>query len=669
MAKVTSWGMYPIIEGELKSPSSLQELKEAIKNSSDFIPRGNGRSYGDSSLSRQMISGLALNKVLHLDEQSGVINCEAGVLLSDLLTEIVPKGFFLPVTPGTKFITIGGALASDIHGKNHHVDGVFSDHVLSFELIDEKGEQKTVKPGEDLFYQTAGGMGLTGFIYSVTFKLKKIESAYIRQRSIRAKNLAEVFDLFEKNQDATYSVAWIDCLQKGENLGRSILMLGEHATKEEIKKDKPLLPHKDPFLNVPFKLPSFVLNKLSVKAFNFAYYHNPLIKKGIFYSHYEPFFYPLDKINNWNRIYGNNGFTQYQFVLPKEKSQYGISKILKIMAEKGEGSFLAVLKLFGKSHDNRYLHFPIEGYTLAIDFKLSEGVFKMLDQLDEIVNECGGKIYLTKDSRMSSNTFKKQYSNQIKKENHINSVQSNRLNNSMNTLLVLGANSDMAKAYTKLWLSKNPNGKAILASRNTADLNTFISSNQLINCTSVAFDASNFESHYSFYNSLANKPSEVLYAAGVMFDNDSAIKNWKESSAMIDVNYKGAVSIINIILADTSNTSLKRIVGISSLAGIRARKSNFMYGMTKGAFTQYLQGLNQEYSDKGILVQSINPGFVKTKMTAHLQLNEGLAQTPEQIADVMYKNQKSIVVFTSLKWKLIALIIKFLPTFIIKKMK
>jgi short-subunit dehydrogenase len=270
---------------------------------------------------------------------------------------------------------------------------------------------------------------------------------------------------------------------------------------------------------------------------------------------------------------------------------------------------------------------------------------------------------------MKDSTFKKQYPNTLQQENKFNSIQSKRLKDSMSTLLILGANSDIAKAYARTWLNKTPNAKVILASRNIKELDEFIQNNNLKNCSSVSFDAADFQSHAAFYNTLPSKPTEVLYAAGVMFENATSIKNWKEAEAMIDVNYKGAVSIINIILADQSNSSLKRIAGISSLAGIRARKSNFMYGATKGAFMQYLQGLNQEYSDKGVVVQSINPGFVKTKMTAHLTLKEGLLQTPEEIAEVIYSNRKSAVVFTSFKWKIIALIIKFLPTFIIKKMQ
>jgi hypothetical protein len=427
MEKVTNWGMYPVAEGEVFNPKHKNQIAQIISHHSDLIPRGNGRSYGDSSLSKNMISCLELKRILHFDEEQGVITCESGVMLSDLLNFIVPKGFFVPVTPGTKFITIGGALASDIHGKNHHVDGVFSDHVLSFELFNHEGKTNIVKPGEELFYKTAGGMGLTGFIYTVTFRLKRIETAYIRQKNYKARNLSEIFRLFEDNQQATYSVSWIDCLQKGQNLGRSILMLGEHAKREEIKLEKPLSAHKKPFLNVPFKFPNFALNKFSVKAFNTLYYHNPAQKNEVFYSHYEPYFYPLDKINNWNRIYGKNGFTQYQFVMPKSTSEHGVKEILKIMAKEGEGSFLAVLKLFGKSHENRYLHFPMEGYTLAIDFKLNPRVLKMLNEFDTIVNECQGKLYLAKDSRMSAETFKKQYSNSLDKNSKFESLQSKRL--------------------------------------------------------------------------------------------------------------------------------------------------------------------------------------------------------------------------------------------------
>jgi decaprenylphospho-beta-D-ribofuranose 2-oxidase len=425
---ITNWGLYPVKEASLVHPGDLWELQEAVKAKNNMIARGNGRCYGDSSLGEHIISTLKMNRILEFDTDAGVIHCEAGLMLDDILKLIVPKGFFLPVSPGTKFITVGGALASDIHGKNHHVDGVFSDHVLSFSLINEKGEKAEITPENSLFHQTAGGMGLTGIIYAVRFRLKKIESSMMRIVKYRAANLKAIFDLFEQHSDPTYSVAWIDCLASGKKMGRSILIVGEHAKADEVQGNDLLKAHKPPGLNIPFYFPGWALNRWTVKAFNMLYYNNPLVKHGKpEVVHYDPYFYPLDAIHNWNRIYGKRGFTQYQFVLPKAVSYEGVSRILGIMQEQGEASFLAVLKLFGKSHEDRFLHFPQEGYTLAVDFQVNDKVMKMLDRFDEIVMELGGKIYLTKDARMKTETFDALYPNKPPLQPGFRSSQSERL--------------------------------------------------------------------------------------------------------------------------------------------------------------------------------------------------------------------------------------------------
>ena len=423
-----NWGLYPKKKASVFQPRYREDLLRIVQEQKSMIARGNGRCYGDSSLGESIISTLHLNRIFDFDEENGIIHCEAGLLLDDLLRIIVPKGFFLPVSPGTKFITVGGALASDIHGKNHHVDGVFSDHVLFFSLVNAAGELIEVLPGDTLFAQTAGGMGLTGVIYSVRFRLKRIESSMMRIVKYRANNLKEIFEQFEAHQHPTYSVAWIDCLAGGKHMGRSILIVGEHAIASEPDHKNSLKVHRPPRLNVPFFFPGWVLNRWTVKAFNMLYYHNPMVKHGkVQLTHYEPYFYPLDAIHNWNRIYGKKGFTQYQFVLPKETSYEGVSRILNMMQESGQASFLAVLKLFGKSHEDRYFHFPQEGYTLAVDFQVNDKVLKMLDHFDKIVTELGGKVYLTKDARMKPETFRSMYPNRMTVKPEFRSAQSERL--------------------------------------------------------------------------------------------------------------------------------------------------------------------------------------------------------------------------------------------------
>jgi len=405
--KVTNWGNFPIVEKEMKSEDSFRKIKEFVLNNNEVIARGNGRCYGDASLGEHIFSTKKLNKFISFDRLNGIIECESGVLLSDVLEISVPQGYFLYVTPGTKLISIGGAIASDVHGKNHHSEGCFSEYVLDFKLMTENGDIIICSKEEnsEKFYATIGGMGLTGIILSARFKLKNIETAYIRQESIKAENLDEIFRLFDESESWTYTVAWIDCLQKGKDIGRSILMRGEHAFAHELPQKfskNPLRLKKKFSPTVPFYFPGFVLNALTVKLFNLLYYKRQTKKEVKNIIDYETYFYPLDAINDWNKIYGKSGFIQYQMVIPKENGKEGMKKILETIANSGNGSFLAVLKLFGKNNPEAYNSFPIEGYTLALDFKVNSKLKKLVEQLDQTVQEFGGRIYLTKDSMSKS---------------------------------------------------------------------------------------------------------------------------------------------------------------------------------------------------------------------------------------------------------------------------
>lgn len=399
---IAGWGNYPEIETQSFGFDSRQRFGKILAKDFSGIARGLGRSYGDSSLAKQTIDMIPHSHFLNFDRETGVIDCEAGVSLEEILDVSVPAGWFLPVTPGTKFVTVGGAIASDVHGKNHHKEGAFSDYVLSMQMLLGNGEVVTCSPTEnrDLFCATSGGMGLTGVILAAQVQLKPIQSAMIDQLAIKTKDLNETLDLFDEHNEATYSVAWIDCVTK-KNMGRSVLLLGEHAKQGELKNNDGLK------LNVPFQMPSFLLNSLSVSAFNKLYYWKHK-KKQESLIHYDPFFYPLDSIHNWNRVYGKKGFTQYQFVVPKKDGHAVMKRILSQIVNSKRGSFLAVLKSFGPGNNNP-LSFPMEGYTLALDFKIQKSLFPFLEKLDQEVLAAGGRVYLTKDVRMSADTFAKSY--------------------------------------------------------------------------------------------------------------------------------------------------------------------------------------------------------------------------------------------------------------------
>ncbi|WP_343690680.1 FAD-binding oxidoreductase [Chitinophaga sp.] len=436
--RLANWGNYPVISCDETTFTQVDQVEDMISSHSSIIARGNGRCYGDASLATNSVSTLKFDKVLQFDTSTGVFECQSGITLDQILEIAVPKGWFLPVTPGTKFITVGGAVASDVHGKNHHAEGSFSNHIIDMDVITGKKEtltcSKEVLP--DLFWATCGGMGLTGIITRVKFGLKKIETAYIKQKQIKARNLDELIRLFEEYNQYTYSMAWIDCLQKGDSFGRGILIVGEHATKEELNAQQaaaPLnLPDKRP-LSVPFNFPSFALNTLTVKAFNWLYYAKNTKREINNVIPYEPFFYPLDAILHWNRGYGKAGFVQYQFVLPLDKKE-GLVEILKRISDAGLGSFLAVLKVFG--HQDDLISFPRQGYTLALDFPVRKGLFAFLDELDEVVLQYGGRLYLSKDARMKKDVFWQSYPNAqrfaeiVRKYNGdkiFHSVQSERL--------------------------------------------------------------------------------------------------------------------------------------------------------------------------------------------------------------------------------------------------
>lgn len=402
-AEISGWGGYPQCSAQVIKPSSRHDLSRYLTQVNSLIARGMGRSYGDSANASTVLESTYCDHFIDFDHHTGRLTVEAGVRLRDILTIIIPHGWFLPVTPGTSFVTVGGAIASDVHGKNHHHAGTFGQYVLAMELLLGSGEVVRTSPNElrDLFHATCGGMGLTGIILTATLQLIQIPSTFIHQTTIKANSLEEACAAFEANQESPYSVAWIDCLARGKNLGRSILMLGEHA--DHGGND---IVIKDP-IQIPIHAPALLLNSLTMRLFNEAYWlkareinHQtvPLV----------PYFYPLDAIGGWNKLYGKAGFVQYQFVIPKSHGISGLREILLDITQTGLGSFLAVLKQFGPANQN-LLSFPMDGYTLALDFKITPNTIPVLHALDDLVISMGGRIYLTKDAVMREHSFKASY--------------------------------------------------------------------------------------------------------------------------------------------------------------------------------------------------------------------------------------------------------------------
>ncbi len=382
-----------------------------IEPNQTVLPYGNGRSYGDSCLNTGgvLIDCRGIDRFISFDTDSGMVRCEAGVLLDDILAVAVPRGWFLPVSPGTRFVTVGGAIANDVHGKNHHRAGTFGCHIRCFELLRSNGERLLCTPDEnsELFRATIGGLGLTGLITWAEIQLKAVANPFIDQETIRFGNLAEFFDLSQASDaEFEYTVAWIDCLANGSSLGQGLFMRGNHAPSVASKALK--APRRS--LSIPLAPPLSVVNRLSLRAFNRLYYRKQRDDRVAKQVHYRPFFYPLDAIGNWNRMYGPRGFYQFQCVLPSANGETGIADILKETAAAGWGSFLAVLKVFGDRPSPGLLSFPRPGVTLALDFpNAGEGIRSLLDRLDKITGDYGGAIYPAKDARMSPGLFRQAY--------------------------------------------------------------------------------------------------------------------------------------------------------------------------------------------------------------------------------------------------------------------
>ena len=410
-----SWGRYPTLQAELKTLNWMGDFPLNKPPATRLLPVGAGRSYGDVCLLENGtllptrgpgITG-GLDRLISFDPESGILRCEAGVTLAEILDFAVPRGFFLPVTPGTKYVTVGGAIANDIHGKNHHVAGTIGRHVPCFELVRSDGTRLLCSPTQNAewFSATIGGMGLTGLITWAEIRLRPIVSRHIQYTGIKFTGIEEFVELSRASSGVEYTVSWIDCVATGKNFARGIFMQGDHSPEPA-----PLTVSKEPWLVFPVDLPGFALNHFSIGLFNTLYYNKQLSKTTSSLVDYEPFFYPLDKVLHWNRMYGKNGLLQFQCVLPWEADQLGIIQVLKAITASGLASFLAVIKVFGEVPSPGMMSFPAPGITLALDFPIRPEVsFDLLDRLARITLEHGGRMYPAKDASMTAPQFQAFY--------------------------------------------------------------------------------------------------------------------------------------------------------------------------------------------------------------------------------------------------------------------
>src|ERR1700760_1397053 len=381
-----SWGRFPKLFAEVRSLFWKEDFPTSLDAGAKILAVGMGRSYGDVCLLQHgtLLHTPNLDRLISFDAQTGRLRCEAGVTLAQILDFAVPRGWFLPVSPGTKYVTVGGAIANDIHGKNHHVAGTFGLHTLCFELVRSDGTHVLCSPTENAewYAATIGGLGLTGLISWAEVQMRPIVSRRIRYQSTKFVGLEEFVALSEASAHREYSVAWIDCVAQGRNFARGLFLAGEHD-----ENPGPLTPLDKPKVMMPFDLPAFALNRSSVGAFNTLYYHKQIGKRRSGLTDYEPFFYPLDRILQWNRLYGRQGLLQFQCVLPFDSGTPGMTELLKAITASGLGSFLAVIKVFGDAVSPGIMSFPVPGITLALDFPIRREVsFALLDRLANITS-------------------------------------------------------------------------------------------------------------------------------------------------------------------------------------------------------------------------------------------------------------------------------------------
>jgi len=405
-----SWGRYPRYDAKivpLNWQSDYPGVMAGLRGGA--LPVGLGRSYGDVCLLKggNLLQTTGMDRLLDFDPQSGILTAEAGVSLAKVLDFAVPRGFFLPVTPGTKYVTLGGAIANDIHGKNHEAAGSFGNHVPSFELVRSDGSRRLCSAIEnpEWYAATIGGMGLTGVITWAQLKLRPIVSRKIDYEGIQFHGIDEFLDLKQRYANVEYTVSWVDCASTGRNFARGIFMLGEHS-----KAPGELKPSLEPKLVFPFDLPGFALNHATVSLFNSVFFHKQRKPHVKTVQDYEPFFYPLDAVLHWNRMYGKRGLVQFQYAIPWQYAKEGTIAILREIAKSGLASFLAVLKAFGEVPSLGMMSFPQAGIMLALDFPIKPDLtFPLLQRLGDMTLEFGGRLYPAKDAAMTPVQFQAFY--------------------------------------------------------------------------------------------------------------------------------------------------------------------------------------------------------------------------------------------------------------------
>jgi len=411
-ADLAGWGRYPRHSGDVVTPHSAAALRAVQAGLDPYVARGAGRAYGDAGVGLEAtVSMRALDRMRAFDSVNGLLTVEAGVTLEEIINVLLPRGWFAPAVPGTRFVTVGGMVAADVHGKNHHRTGGFGAHVASLALLTPQGELLTCSRSENsaLFHATIGGMGLTGAIVEATLRMIPVETGWIRQRTVATKNLDSTLAALAKAEaEATYSVAWVDVTPGRRPVGRGVVFTGEHVLAAELPQGRQVFPRgRRSRVSIPVDLPEGILNRWSVGAFNRLYHGRAALLGNADLVPWDAYFFPLDAIGDWNRMYGRGGFLQHQCVVPAAAGREVVAEILDRVAAAGCAPFLAVLKSLGAGVGD--MSFPMPGLTLALDLRVTAQTLRLLDELDRVVVAAGGRLYLAKDARQSPDTFRAGY--------------------------------------------------------------------------------------------------------------------------------------------------------------------------------------------------------------------------------------------------------------------
>ena len=658
---------------------------------------GCGRSYGDTAINPggNLIDCTGLDRFIAFDAATGVLICEAGVRLADILAvmcrpEADGAGWLLPVTPGTRFVTVGGAIANDVHGKNHHKFGTFGCHVLSFELVRSNGSRMVCSRDRhaELFAATIGGLGLTGLILQATLQLRRVAGLAVEVEDIRFDCLADFFALARQSDaEWEYTAAWIDCAARGQRLGRGIFSRARHVAGYGAAP-----PSRDPTLSVPIPLPICLVAPPVVKVFN-ALYWRKLGRRGRT-SHigsYEKVFYPLDAIGLWNRVYGPRGFYQFQCVVPLDRAQDTVAALLDRISRSGQGSVLSVLKLFGPLASPGLLSFPAPGATLALDFaNRGARTRALLAQLEHMVAEAGGRLYPAKDGVMAAATFRQGYPGLAQfvpcidprftssfarrvAIAPVSGLEGRCMSESPSpsrTVAIFGASSAIATAVARRYAETGH--RLVLAGRDAAAFAALEADLAVRGAPAIAVLQADFAQLDSL-PALAGAAWDrfggldvALIAYGTMAGQAEAERDAATTVAMFTVNLTGTAVLLNELANRFQSRGQGTIAAITSVAGDRGRKSNYVYGAAKGGLQRLLEGLRHRLASAGVAVVDIRPGFVATKMTAHLDRSSPLWATPDRVAADIVRaiGAQRAVCYTPGFWRLIMLMVRATPRFI-----